>query len=113
MIRHRHAVFDGDAFDRNERHNVGRAHARMRAGVNVKIDELGGLAHAADDRFLNGFALADQRDDRAIVVEVAFAIEKVDAGHLHSVDNGVNFGLVAAFGEIRNAFDERGHKGEE
>ncbi len=71
------------------------------------------LAHAADGGFLNGLALAGQSNDAAIVVGVHFAIEQVDAGHLHGLDDGVNFGFVAAFGEIRNAFDERGHKGEE
>ena len=62
------------------------------------------------DGFLNGFALADQRDDAAVVVGVHFAIEQIDAGHFHGVDDGVNFGFIAAFGEIRNTFDERGHK---
>ena len=31
----------------------------------------------------------------------------------HGVDDGVNFGFVAAFGKIRNTFDERGHNEEE
>jgi hypothetical protein len=47
------------------------------------------------------------------VVGVHLAIEQVDAGHLHGVDDGVNFGFIAAFGEIRDTFDERGHKLEE
>ena len=85
----------------------------MRASVDVQIDQFSGLAHAADGGLLNGFALADQSDDAAVVIGVHFAVEQIDAGHLHGVNNGVNFRFVAAFGKIRNAFDERGHKGEE
>ena len=110
MVGHGDAVFNGDAVDRDEGNDVGRAHARMRARVDVEVDEFGGLAHAADGGFLNGLALADQSDDAAVVIGVHFAIEQVDAGHFHGVDDGVNFGFVAAFREIRNTFDERGHK---
>jgi hypothetical protein len=83
----------------------------MGAGVNVEIDQLSGFAHAANGGFLNGFAVSDQGDDAAVVVGVHFAVEQVDAGHFHGVDDGVNFGFVAAFGEIGYAFDERGHNG--
>ena len=111
MIGHGDAVFDGDAFDGNERDHVGGPHARMGSRVVVEIDEFRRLADAADGGFLNGFALAHQCDDAAVVVGVHLAIEQVNAGHFHGVDDGVNFRLVAAFGEIGNAFDERGHNG--
>ena len=65
---------------------------------------------AADGGFLNSLALADQCDDATVVVGIHFAIEQVDAGHLHGVDDGVDFGLVAAFREVGDAFDERGHE---
>src|SRR5437660_5948277 len=87
---HGHAVFDGDAVDRDEGNYVGRSHARMGAGMDVEIDNFRGLAHAADGGFLHGFALAHQSNDATVVVGVHFAVEEVDAGHLHSVDNGVN-----------------------
>ncbi len=113
MARHRYAIFNGDAVDRDEWHHIGGAHAGMRALVDVEVDEFGSLANAADGGFLNGFALADQRDDRAVVVGVTFAIEQIDAGDFHGVDDGVNFRFVAAFGKIWDAFYQRGHKGEE
>src|ERR1700722_11088239 len=87
--------------------------APMRARVSRQVDKFRGLAHAANRGLLNGLALADQRDDAAVVVGVHFTVEQVDAGHFHGVDDGVNFGLVAALRKIRNTFDERGHKGEE
>ncbi len=83
----------------------------MRAGVSRQVNQFGSLAHAADRRFLNGLALADQCDDAAVVVGIHLAVKQVDARHLHGVDYGVNFGFIAAFGKIGNAFDERGHNG--
>jgi hypothetical protein len=40
------------------------------------------------------------------VVGIHLAVEKEDAGDLHGVDNGVDFGLVAAFRKVGNAFYE-------
>jgi hypothetical protein len=39
------------------------------------------------------------------VVGVHFAVEEIDAGNLHGLDDGVDLGGVAAFREIGNAFD--------
>jgi len=113
VVGHGHAVFNGDAVDGDERDDIGRAHAGMRAGMRVEVDQLSGFAHPANSGFLNGFALTDQGDDAAVVVGVHFAVEQVNAGHFHGVNDGVNFGFIAAFGKIRNTFDERGHKKEE
>jgi len=113
VARHGYAIFNSDAVDGDEWHDVGCAHAGMRALVEVEVDHFRSLADAADGGFLNGLALADQRDDRTVVVGVTFAIEQIDAGDFHGVDDGVNFGFVAAFGKIWDALYERGHKGEE
>src|SRR4029077_19009615 len=48
MVGHGDAVFYGDAVNRNEWHDVGGSHSRMRTGVNVEVDQLGGFAHAAN-----------------------------------------------------------------
>ena len=113
VVRHGHAIFDSDAVDGDERNYIGCPHAGMRAGMSVQVDEFRGLTDAADGGFLNRFALADQSNHAAIVVGVHLAVQQVDAGHFHGVEDGVNFGLIAAFGEIGNTFDERGHNGEE
>src|SRR5579864_6065511 len=110
VARHGHAVFNGDAVDRDERDYVGSAHARMRASMDIEVDKFSGPAHAANRGFLNGFALAGEGDNGPVVVGIHLAIQQIDAGHLHGVDDGVNFGFVAAFRKIGNAFDERGHK---
>jgi hypothetical protein len=71
-----------------------------------KVDQLGGFAYSANGGFLNGFALAYQRDDRSVVIGIHFAVEEMDSGDFHGFDYGVNFGRVAAFGKIWNAFDK-------
>ena len=96
MARHGDAVFDGDAVNRDEGHDIGCAHARVRALMFGEIDQLGGLPYPANGGFLNGFTLADQRDDRAVVVGIHLAVEKIDAGNFHGFDDGIDFGLITA-----------------
>ena len=75
-----------------------------------QVNQLGGFADATQRCFGNGFGFAGDGDDAAVVVGVAFAIEQIHAGHFaHGRDDGVNFGRVAPFGEIRNTFDESFH----
>ena len=109
---HGHAVLDGDAVDGNEGDNVGRSHARVRALMFRQVDEFGSLAYSADSGFLNGLALADQSDDRAVVVGVHFAVKEVNAVHFHGGDDGVNFSRIASFGKIGHALYQRRHKWE-
>ena len=72
----------------------------------VQIDQLGRLAHAANRGLLDRLPLPHQRDDAAVVIGVHLAIEQEDAVHLHGLDDGVDFGLVAAFRKIGNTFDK-------
>ncbi len=69
-----------------------------------EIDQFRGLPHAANCRFLNGFTLPYQGDHAAVVVGIHLSVKKINTGNLHGFNNGVNFGWVAAFGKIRNAF---------
>ena len=78
-----------------------------------EIDQLRRLAYTADGRLLNSLALADQRDDAAVMIGVHLAVEQVNTADLHSLDNGVNACFVAALRKIRNAFHQRRHNGEE
>jgi hypothetical protein len=111
VLGHGDAVFDGDAVDGDERNNVGGAHAGMRALMFSEIDELGGLANAANGGFLNGGAFADESDDATVVIGIHFPVEKINAGEFHGCDNGIDFGRIAAFGEIRNAFNKSARHG--
>ena len=62
-----------------------------------EIDQLRRLAHGANSRFRdNGLALTHQGDHAPVVIRIHLAIEQVDAGNLHRLDNGINFRLVAA-----------------
>src|SRR5581483_11762605 len=48
VASHGDAIFDGNAFNGDERHHVGRPHAGMRALVNIQINQLGRLAHSSN-----------------------------------------------------------------
>ena len=103
---HGNAIFNCHAVDGDEGNYISRAHARVRASVLGEVDQLGGLAHAAQDGFLNGFPLAHQRNDAAIVVGIHLTVEEIDAGNFHGLDNGIDLGRVAAFRKIGNTFDK-------
>src|SRR6476660_6021180 len=113
MARHGDAVFNADALNWNKRHNVGCPEPGMRALMLIQIDELCGFPNPTDRRFLDWFALSDERDHAAVVVGVHLAVEKIDAVEFHGLDNGVNFGFVPAFREIRDTFNQSLHKPEE
>jgi hypothetical protein len=103
VLRHGDAVFDGDALNGDERYDICGAHSGMRPLVLGQVDEFGSLADAADSGFLNGFTFAHESDDTAIMIRVHLAIEEVHAWNLHSLDDGINFRLIAALGEVGNA----------
>jgi len=110
MPRHGHAIFNRHAINRNKRHHIRRPHPRMRPLMHIQINQFRGLAHPANRRFLNLLPLAHQCNHAPVMVRVHLAVQQVDAVHLHGVNNCINFGLVTAFREVRNAFDERRHK---
>jgi len=106
VARHGNTVFEGDAVDGDKRDDVGGSHARMRALMLGEVDEFGGLANSADGSFLDGFAIADQGDDAAVVIGIHLAVEEIDSGNFHGFEDGINFGGVAAFRKIGDAFDK-------
>src|SRR5579862_3249405 len=103
VASHRNTILQRHAVDWNERNYVGSAHAGVRTLVLSQVDELRGFADTANRGFLDRVAIANQSDDAAIVVRVHFAVEQVDAGNLHGLNDGVDLGCVAALGKIRNA----------
>ena len=106
MARHGDAIFEGDSVDGDEWHNVRSSHAGMGSLMLTQIDQLGGLAHATNGGFLDRLPLADEGDDRAIVIRVHFAVEKINAIDLHGMDDGVNSCFVPALREIGDAFHQ-------
>src|SRR4029077_2182650 len=109
LARDGDTVLNGHALNGDKRNHVGGADARMCALMLGEVDQLRGLAYAANRRLGNGFAIADNGYDAPVMVGIHLAIQQRDAGNFHGVDNGVNYGFVAAFREIGNAFNECGH----
>jgi hypothetical protein len=75
-----------------------------------KVDQLGGLAYAADGGFGDVDRIAHEGVYTAVMIRVHLAVEEVNAVHLHGFEDGIDFGLVAAFGEVRYTLDECRHK---
>ncbi len=75
-----------------------------------EVDQLESFANAAKRRFGDRFRFARERNDAAVVIRVALAVEDVDAfDGLHRGDERVNLRGVAAFGKIRHAFNQTFH----
>src|SRR5438067_7151793 len=61
-------VLQRDAFDRDERHNISGANARMSSLMMHEVDQLCGLTDAANCCFGNRIAISNQCDDAAVVI---------------------------------------------
>ena len=103
------AVLHRRAFERDEGADVGGADARVFAGVVVQVDQLGGLGDPRERRAGRARDRRGEGDHGAVVRRVAGDVE--DDGALDRGDrvtDGRNDFGAAAFGEVRDAFDE-GH----
>ena len=83
----------------------------MHAFVFAEIDEADGALDAAVGGFDYGCGGSGEGDDRAVVIGVQLAVEDGDAAHrADGFDDGIYFGGIAAFGEVRDRFyDCLGH----
>ena len=82
----------------------------MRARLPREVDQLGGFAHGAHRRFRHGFRRSRQRNDAAVMVDVALVGKHEHVRHFaDGGENGLDLGRIATFGKIRNAFNERFH----
>ena len=104
------AVFESDAFNRNEGNHVRRAHAGMCPLVLGQVNQLASAPDATNSCLSDCIAIAYQSDDAAIVVGIHLPVEQIDAINLHRFDDRIDLGLVAAFGKVGDALHQRsGH----
>ena len=109
-VRQSDAFFHRHAGQRHERHDIHRAEARVLALVRAHVDlEVRG----GDQRVrggCNGVGVAGEREDRAVVIDVAGLIEEPDArnvadGFRESVDHVA----AAALADVGHAFHQPRH----
>src|SRR5207249_2164543 len=112
VARYSYTIFNGHAFDWNKRYNIGGAKPWMSSLMLIQINQLGRLADTPNHSFLNWFALAYQGDHAAVVVGIHLAVEEVHPIEFHGFNDGINFGFVPAFREIRDALHQSLHKRE-
>jgi hypothetical protein len=106
-LRQAHAFLQRDAFDGDERDDIGGADTRVGALMRGEIDEFDGFGDAAQCRVRHRGGRAYKGEDAAIVVGVRFAVEQDNFRNAEDrLDDGVHLGAVAPFGEIGNALNE-------
>jgi hypothetical protein len=73
----------------------------------LHVDALDPDLDRAECRLHHRVSSPHERVHRAVRVRARIHVENGDALHrAHGVGDGLNDGLVASFGEVRNAFDE-------
>ena len=109
------AFFEGYACHGHEGQHVGGAAARMGSVVHSHIDEFLSLFGSLERCFANCFGAAGEGDHGAVG-----SLARVHVKHLHSlafrtaclgyrIDYPVDYGFVASFAEIGDAFNNSGH----
>ena len=102
-------IVHADATERNERHNIRGADARMRARVLIEVDQFGGGLDGAEGGFFHTRGRTGKGEHRAVVVEVGGAVEEFDlADRLDGGNDLVNDFRSPRFGKVGDAFDECG-----
>ena len=108
LVRQRNAVLHGRAFEGNERHDIGGPDARMLTLMCGEIDALLRDLHRGEGGGDGRLERRHEGDHRAMMRRVAGHIEHVGAGCAgDGVANRGDHRRIAAFREIRDAFDER------
>ena len=100
------ARLEPGARERNQRHDVGGAEARMDALVAGNVDVLLGGRDTAEGALGHGGGRTDEGVDGAVVVGIAVDRAQIDAGHrANGIRDGVDHVLSTAFGNVRYTFD--------
>ncbi len=106
LVRGVDAIVKRRAGERHEGQDVGRADARMDAGMLAEIDERGGFTDASHGGFEDDGGLAGEGNDAAVVVGIGIKSENGYAVHMTGdARDGHDYVGVAALREIRHAFD--------
>ena len=88
LLRQRHALGHRDAFDRDERHDVDGAEARMLAGVRPQVDRRRCRLEQREHGGLERRRFAGQRQHRSVVRGIGRVVEHAHARHAaHGVDD--------------------------
>ena len=99
-LHHRHA------FNRDERHDVDRAEARVLAAMRPQIDVGDGARDQREDGVSDALGVARQRENRAVVRRIGRMVEQAHAGDAADGDRHLVDDLgPAALAHIRNALD--------
>jgi hypothetical protein len=107
-VRGAHALLHRRALERHERHDVGRADARVLALVLRQVDQLLGLGDGAERGLAALARRADEGHDGAVVARVQAVVDQLHAAHGADRRPGsARRQRAAPFAEVGDALDER------
>ena len=105
-----HHLFHGDVAHGDEGTHVGGTLTRVGTVVLAHVNEFGGFLHHTVSGFAHRLRLTHEGDDGAVGSHTGIHVQQLDAFHfLDFSGHLVNDILVAAFADIRHAFDELFH----
>ena len=79
----------------------------MRPEVTTQVDEPARLVDAPDEAVFQRLLVADERDDRAVVVRVEVDVEDASARAAERRRNGIDDTSIAALREVRHGLERR------
>ena len=110
-VRELDALVHRHTRERDERHDVDRAQARVRAFMRFHVDV---AVRDVDERMRRAHhrvGFTGVGEDRAVVVDVARAVQQANAiGRANRVGQAVDEIAAPAFAHVRNALDELRHR---
>jgi hypothetical protein len=98
--RTRHVIRE----DRHDGDHVGGADPRMSSFVTAQVDPLPGARDRREQRVHEVALLADEREDRTVVIDVGVDVQQLGA-LTESRSQRVQRWLLAALGEVRHRFE--------
>ena len=105
LVREVHGLGHGRAGERDERDDVEHAQARMDTGVLTEIDAPDGDAGERERRRLDRRRVADEREDRAMMIGVAMDVEEPRAGGDDARRQLSDHERVTSLGDVRDALE--------
>ena len=106
LVGHRRGAWCVLGLQRDDRYDIGCADARVDALVLAEVDPLGGGRDAGEEGFEQHLVLADEREDRPVVVGVAVDVEHTCPARLHGCRDSCDDRGVATVGDVRDGLEE-------
>jgi hypothetical protein len=79
----------------------------MDAGVNAEVDQLDGPAREGEGRTLDSVGVAEEREDRSVMIDVAVDVDEAGARRLDGLRETAQAIAVTALAHVGDALEPR------